>query len=123
MIGMSVGYRRNLHYGVDFLAGKASKKYAIVLKRIVYFLMLLTCVFMLYLSISITSQGFIKVSAYFGIPYFYNIFSWAVIGFALMLSIHCVIWSFHSEILTISSSALRRAAFRDWTTKMTTSMI
>lgn len=64
MIGMSVGYRRNLHYGVDFLVAKLPKKYAIVLKRIVYFLMLLTCVFMLYLSISITSQGFIKVSAY-----------------------------------------------------------
>ena len=84
MIGMSVGYRRNLHYGVDFLVAKLPKKYAIVLKRIVYFLMLLTCVFMLYLSISITSQGFIKVSAYFGIPYFYKYIS-AVIGFALML--------------------------------------
>lgn len=44
MIGMSVGYRRNLHYGVDFLVAKLPKKYAIVLKRIVYFLMLLTCV-------------------------------------------------------------------------------
>uniref|UniRef100_UPI004038898A TRAP transporter small permease n=1 Tax=Segatella hominis TaxID=2518605 RepID=UPI004038898A len=84
MIGMSVGYRRNLHYGVDFLVAKLPKKYANVLKRIVYFLMLLTCVFMLYLSISITSQGFIKVSAYFGIPYFYKYIS-AVIGFALML--------------------------------------
>ena len=36
MIGMSVGYRRNLHYGVDFLVAKLPKKYAIVLKRIVY---------------------------------------------------------------------------------------
>lgn len=33
MIGMSVGYRRNLHYGVDFLVAKLPKKYAIVLKR------------------------------------------------------------------------------------------
>ena len=84
MIGMSVGYRRNLHYGVDFLIAKLPKRYAIGLKRFVYFLMLLTCSFMLYLSITISMQGFLKVSAYFGIPYFYKYIS-AVLGFALML--------------------------------------
>lgn len=88
MLGMSVGYRRNLHYGVDFLSLKLPRKAAIVLKQVVYFLMLLTCAFMLYLSITISMEGFVKVSAYFGIPYFYKYIS-AVIGFAFML-IHTV---------------------------------
>ena len=84
MLGMSVGYRRNLHYGVDFLTTKLPKKHAIRLKQAVYFLMLLTCCCMLYLSVIISSQGFLKVSAYFKIPYFYKYIS-AVIGFALMI--------------------------------------
>lgn len=84
MIGTSVGYRRNLHYGVDFLIQKMSPKNAVKLKRVVYFLMLLTCVFMLYLSISISLAGFVKVSAWFGIPYFYKYIS-AVLCFSLML--------------------------------------
>lgn len=84
MLGMSVGYRRNLHYGVDFLTAKLPKKHAIRLKQLVYFLMLLTCCFMLYLSIVISSQGFLKVSAYFRIPYFYKYISVAI-GFAFMI--------------------------------------
>ena len=46
--------------------------------------MLLTCCFMLYLSIVISSQGFLKVSAYFQIPYFYKYISVAI-GFAFMI--------------------------------------
>ena len=88
MIGTSVGYRRNLHYGVDFLIQKLSPKKAVVLKRIVYFLMLVACVFMLYLSITISMNGFVKRSAWLNIPYFYKYIS-AVICFALML-IHTV---------------------------------
>lgn len=88
MLGMSVGYRRNLHYGVEFLSLKLPRKAAVILKQFVYFLMLLTCAFMLYLSITISMAGFVKVSAYFGIPYFYKYIS-AVIGFAFML-IHTV---------------------------------
>lgn len=88
MIGMSVGYRRNLHYGVDFLVAKLSRKKAVVLKQAVYFLMLLTCGFMLYLSIVISTQGWFKVSSYFNIPYFYKYIS-AVIGFTLMI-IHTI---------------------------------
>lgn len=88
MLGMSVGYRRNLHYGVEFLSQKLPRKGAIILKQFVYFLMLLTCLFMLYLSITISKAGFVKVSAYFGIPYFYKYIS-AVIGFAFMV-IHTI---------------------------------
>jgi|GEM_PF-1834178 len=88
MIGTSLGYRRNLHYGVDFLVQKLPIKSAIILKRAVYFLMLLTCIFLLALSITITKAGFVKVSAWFGIPYFYKYIS-AVICFALML-IHTI---------------------------------
>lgn len=88
MIGTSVGYRRNLHYGVDFLIQKLSPQKAVVLKRIVYFLMLVACVFMLYLSVTISMNGFVKRSAWLNIPYFYKYIS-AVICFALML-IHTV---------------------------------
>ncbi|WP_330585098.1 TRAP transporter substrate-binding protein DctP [Parablautia muri] len=70
--------------GVDFLTAKLPKKYAIRLKQVVYFFMLLTCFFMLYLSIVISSQGFLKVSAYFRIPYFYKYISVAI-GFACMI--------------------------------------
>ena len=88
MIGTSVGYRRNLHYGVDFLIQKLSPQKAVVLKRIVYFLMLVACVFMLYLSVTISMNGFVKRSAWLNIPYFYKYIS-AVICFTLML-IHTV---------------------------------
>lgn len=84
MLGMSVGYRRNLHYGVDFLIARLRPQSAILLKRIVYFLMLLTCIFMLWLSVTISMRGWIKVSAYFNIPYFYKYIS-SVISFALMI--------------------------------------
>lgn len=84
MIGTSVGYRRNLHYGVDYLVQKLPMKKAVALKRFVYVLMFITCVFMLYLSITISANGFVKVSAWLGIPYFYKYIS-AVICFAMML--------------------------------------
>ena len=88
MMGTTVGYRRNLHYGVDFLVQKLPKKGAITIKRIVYIIMLLACIFMLVLSISISKNGFVKVSAWLQIPYFYKYIS-AVICFSLML-IHTV---------------------------------
>ncbi len=88
MISMAIGYRRNLHYGVDFMTTKLSRKNAVRLKLVVYVLMLFTAIFLFAMSIVITQNGWVKTTAFLKIPYFYKYIS-AVIGFGLVI-IHTI---------------------------------
>ncbi len=87
MFGISISFRKNLHYGMDFFVARLPKKIRYIFIIIVYFVVALTCLFMLYLSIIITINGGIKISSYFRIPYTYKYIS-SVIAFVFM--------SFHS---------------------------
>lgn len=83
MLGISWCYRRNMHMGVDFVVEKLTP----VLKRYVhilaYAILLVSFLFMTYMSVIITMNGAYKLTSYFKLPYSYKYVS-AVISFLFM---------------------------------------
>ena len=83
MLGISWGYRRNMHMGVDIIVEKLNPKWKKAIYVLSFSILFLSFLFMTYMSIMLTINGAYKLTNYFKLPYSCKYIA-AVIAFAFM---------------------------------------
>lgn len=88
-VGSAAAYKRNLHYGMDFLTDRLPKKIQYLVKLLINAVLIVLFIYMTYVSVKYTaaSRKTMQISR---IPYSFLDFS-AVLGFASM-SVYSVIF-------------------------------
>lgn len=94
-IGGAVCYKKNLHYGMDYLVDHLPAKYKYILRKCITFVLILFFAFLTYLSFEFAISAK-KTTNFFQISYTYLDFA-AVLGFASM-TIYSVLFFIESFI-------------------------